>query len=490
LEKVGLTGKESEKANLLSKGEAERLGLARLCLQNRKIILLDEPDANLDILCQEKIAVLIRNLSRTKIVIIASHSVPQGKDFADVIISYRPDKALVCSTDQDLMVDSTTIPASSAPKEKQSSLPFPIFKKLLGCLFSSTAKRFAVFFPILIVLNCFVLFSSLFSANTGSSFVYDHLNACGINGVLTQEKEKGSVQTATPFSLTFVGDDESSFSVYNDDDSLALPSANLVITMPNSIILPSGMCQKRNWKTGDNVSVIVSGRTLILSIEKIYPESTVTEETLEKDSLFSKTTSQARQNLLLCNNPILVPRAVGLLSQGDSNSLGYCSSLFFKNSTSLASGPLFLTDSKGDSTLIFWKSKLASSNLYFSFVWGGIVLSLASYFLFLTGVKDSWSSTQLFFRLSDGSFKRGNLVFLSYIAIFQALAILGSILLYFALAPALNHSLIAFYKIEEIIPLFVFSWQTVFIFSVTQLGLIFLTVFFLAIRNKIDMKRL
>jgi antitoxin component of MazEF toxin-antitoxin module len=58
--------------------------------------------------------------------------------------------------------------------------------------------------------------------------------------------------------------------------------------MPNSIILPSGMCQKRNWKTGDNVSVIVSGRTLILSIEKIYPESTVTEETLEKDSLFSR----------------------------------------------------------------------------------------------------------------------------------------------------------------------------------------------------------
>jgi len=87
LQDVGLRNFEKRKAKKTSGGEQQRIALARAFLLNPRILLLDEPTANLDpnsAIMIEK--ALVNQKKSDEIIIMATHNLAQAKRLADEII--------------------------------------------------------------------------------------------------------------------------------------------------------------------------------------------------------------------------------------------------------------------------------------------------------------------------------------------------------------------------------------------------------------------
>ncbi len=84
---VGLEGFEKRRARKTSSGEQQRIALARAFLLNRRILLLDEPTANLDpnnATIIEK--AIITEKKEDGIIIVATHNLGQARRLADEIV--------------------------------------------------------------------------------------------------------------------------------------------------------------------------------------------------------------------------------------------------------------------------------------------------------------------------------------------------------------------------------------------------------------------
>ena len=84
---VGLANFEKRKAKKTSGGEQQRIALARAFLLNPKILLLDEPTANLDpnsAMIIEKAIVAKKRADR--IIVMATHNLGQARRIADEIV--------------------------------------------------------------------------------------------------------------------------------------------------------------------------------------------------------------------------------------------------------------------------------------------------------------------------------------------------------------------------------------------------------------------
>ncbi len=80
---IGLKDKEKLRAKFLSGGEKQRLAIGRALAKNSKIILLDEPSANLDIENSTNVFNLLKKISKDRIIIVASHDIEIINKFAD-----------------------------------------------------------------------------------------------------------------------------------------------------------------------------------------------------------------------------------------------------------------------------------------------------------------------------------------------------------------------------------------------------------------------
>jgi len=73
IEKCGLEGKENQEIATLSKGYRQRLGIAQALIHDPKIVILDEPTTGLDPNQRIEIRNLIKEIGKTKTVILSSH---------------------------------------------------------------------------------------------------------------------------------------------------------------------------------------------------------------------------------------------------------------------------------------------------------------------------------------------------------------------------------------------------------------------------------
>ena len=80
LARFGLLAFADYPAGLLSAGQKRRLGLARLCVAERPIWLLDEPTASLDTASADLLAGLIQDHLKTGGLLIAATHLPLGLD--------------------------------------------------------------------------------------------------------------------------------------------------------------------------------------------------------------------------------------------------------------------------------------------------------------------------------------------------------------------------------------------------------------------------
>jgi tungstate transport system ATP-binding protein len=103
LNSVGLTDFQKRKARKTSGGEQQRISLARAFLLNPRILLLDEPTANLDPNSARIIEKAIINHKRSDtIIIMATHNLGQAKRLADQVIHMHSGNIVEAAAPKDL----------------------------------------------------------------------------------------------------------------------------------------------------------------------------------------------------------------------------------------------------------------------------------------------------------------------------------------------------------------------------------------------------
>lgn len=88
LEEVGMDDLAGQQARRLSGGEAQRVALARAMVLNPRVLLLDEPTANLDPYNVGLIESIIRRLNETQdvTIVLVTHNVFQARRLADRVL--------------------------------------------------------------------------------------------------------------------------------------------------------------------------------------------------------------------------------------------------------------------------------------------------------------------------------------------------------------------------------------------------------------------
>ena len=108
LEKTGLTALRKRPADQLSDGERQRVTLARALAQEPKMLLLDEPTANLDLKYQLEILTLTKDWAKCGLAVVAAiHDLTLAGRWADRIAVIRDGRLLKVGTVKDVLTTET-----------------------------------------------------------------------------------------------------------------------------------------------------------------------------------------------------------------------------------------------------------------------------------------------------------------------------------------------------------------------------------------------
>jgi len=94
LDRVGLLSRAWERADTLSGGEQQRIGIARALAQEPKVLLADEPVASLDPTTGEEIMTLLREIQMegSLTLLVSLHQVEFARKYAERIVGLREGK--------------------------------------------------------------------------------------------------------------------------------------------------------------------------------------------------------------------------------------------------------------------------------------------------------------------------------------------------------------------------------------------------------------
>lgn len=104
LERVGLTGYQSTRADALSGGQRQRVGIARALMQKPDLLLVDEPTASLDPKTAREIMRLLVELAhdRGTPALVNIHDVALAQAFSDRILGLRQGEIVFDGTSNDV----------------------------------------------------------------------------------------------------------------------------------------------------------------------------------------------------------------------------------------------------------------------------------------------------------------------------------------------------------------------------------------------------
>jgi tungstate transport system ATP-binding protein len=103
LHMVGLANFEKRKARKTSGGEQQRISLARALLLNPRILLLDEPTANLDPNSARIIEkAILSQKNSDSVIVMATHNLGQAKRLADTVIHMHEGRIIEAASSKDL----------------------------------------------------------------------------------------------------------------------------------------------------------------------------------------------------------------------------------------------------------------------------------------------------------------------------------------------------------------------------------------------------
>ncbi|MCQ2385730.1 MAG: ABC transporter ATP-binding protein, partial [Clostridia bacterium] len=119
LEKVGLTNSQLHKLpRQMSGGQMQRVAIARAIVNNPEILLADEPTGALDSVTSVQIMDILKELSRTKLVIMVTHNPELAEQYADRIVKIK---------DGELLSDTNPYTEEQEAAEEQAAeKPVPV----------------------------------------------------------------------------------------------------------------------------------------------------------------------------------------------------------------------------------------------------------------------------------------------------------------------------------------------------------------------------
>ena len=89
LEEVNLSELKNKKSNQISGGQMQRVAIARALINDPEIILADEPTGALDTKNSLDIMQMLKEISKTRLVIIVTHNVELAEEYSDVIVHLK-----------------------------------------------------------------------------------------------------------------------------------------------------------------------------------------------------------------------------------------------------------------------------------------------------------------------------------------------------------------------------------------------------------------
>ena len=106
---VGLTPEQHKKISQLSKGYRQRVGLAAALLHNPKVLILDEPTTGLDPNQLADIRNMIKEIGKTKTVLLSTHVMQEVEAMCDRVIIINKGEIVADKKLEDLLKDQEQI---------------------------------------------------------------------------------------------------------------------------------------------------------------------------------------------------------------------------------------------------------------------------------------------------------------------------------------------------------------------------------------------
>ena len=122
---VGLESEIYKQTNQLSGGQMQRVAIARALVNDPAIILADEPTGALDSKTSEQVMDIIKEISKTKLVIMVSHNETLAEKYSDRIIRMLDG---VIESDTAKVMPATTMTGANE-QNKYTSMPFSMALK-------------------------------------------------------------------------------------------------------------------------------------------------------------------------------------------------------------------------------------------------------------------------------------------------------------------------------------------------------------------------
>lgn len=184
LDKMGLADKADEKVQNLSGGQKQRAAIARALIENPEILLADEPTGALDRKTSTEIMEILKEISKTKLVIVITHD-RRICDYADEIITIENKKICVQkNADKAEVVPEKLMVLTPARKPDHFKLAYRNFK-------TAMAKYILISCIVAVGILCVVL--SLCSGNIINQSIDDFKtkNAAFNNGYIKNDDADG-----------------------------------------------------------------------------------------------------------------------------------------------------------------------------------------------------------------------------------------------------------------------------------------------------------
>ena len=127
LKTVGLSGFERRGIDELSGGQKQRVAIARALVKNSEIILADEPTGNLDSETGAEIFGLLKEISKTKAVIVVSHDRENAEKYGDAVIELKDGMVV---SEKTMATAPETAECAGKPGGVRPHLPFSFIAKM------------------------------------------------------------------------------------------------------------------------------------------------------------------------------------------------------------------------------------------------------------------------------------------------------------------------------------------------------------------------